>query len=101
MERLFAIDWRELFVPQMSLAEMVIRGVCIYLAVCVLMRLVLKRQAGKVGLGDLLVVTLVAGVCRNPLAADKYAIPDGLGVISVILLCSYGVDWLAFHFERI
>lgn len=99
MGRLFEVDWRELFVPQMSLAEMLVRGVCIYFAVCILMRVVLKRQTGKVGLGDLLVVTLVTGICRNPLVADKYSIPDGVGVIGVVLICSYLLDWLAFRFH--
>jgi uncharacterized membrane protein YcaP (DUF421 family) len=86
-----------MFVPQLSLAEILLRGVLIYVGLCLLLRIVLKRQAGKVSLSDLLVVTLVAGICRNPLVADAYSIPDGLGVVAVVLFCSYSVDWLSFY----
>ncbi|HEX4592351.1 MAG TPA: YetF domain-containing protein, partial [Gemmataceae bacterium] len=54
-------------------------------------------QAGKVSLSDLLVVTLVAGICRNPLVADAYSIPDGLGVVAVVLFSNYAVDWLSYY----
>ncbi len=97
MDALFHVNWHQLLVPKLSLLEIVLRGVLIYVGLCLLLRVVLKRQAGKVGLADLLVVTLVAGVCRNPLVADAYSIPDGLGVVAVVLLSSYAADWLSYH----
>src|SRR4051794_20797958 len=97
MESLFQVDWARLLVPKLSALEIVLRGVVIYFGLCLLMRVVLKRQAGKVALSDLLVVTLVAGVCRNPLVADAYSVPDGLGVVAVVLGCSYAADWLSYR----
>src|SRR5436190_22965573 len=94
MDYLLKVDWAALFVPKLSLLEILIRGVAIYVGLCLLLRVVLKRQAGKVSLSDLLVITLVAGVCRNPLVADAYSIPDGLGVVAVVLLSSYATDFL-------
>jgi hypothetical protein len=41
-------DWGRLFTPEMSLPELLVRGSLTYLAVCLLLRVVLKRQAGKV-----------------------------------------------------
>lgn len=97
MEALLHVNWHKLFVPQLSLAEILIRGLLVYLGLCLLLRIVLKRQAGKVSLSDLLVVTLVAGICRNPLVTDAYSILDGLGVVAVVLLSSYTVDWLSYY----
>ena len=97
MDSLFRVEWSELFTPKLSLLEMLLRGVIIYIGLCLLLRIVLKRQAGKVSLSDLLVVTLVAGICRNPLVADAYSIPDGLGVVAVVLSTSYAADWLSYH----
>ena len=97
MEFLWATDWARMFTPEMSLPEILIRGTLIYLALCLLLRVVLKRQAGKISLSDLLVVTLVAGVCRNPLVRDAYSIPDGLLVIATVLFWSYAMDWLSFY----
>ena len=71
---------------------------CVYLGLCLLLRIVLKRQAGKVSLSDLLVVMLVAGVCRNPLVKDDYTITDALLVIATVLLWSYLLDWMSYRF---
>src|SRR5438045_1494446 len=97
MEFLFEVDWRGLFVAKLSVLEILIRGIFVYLAICLLLRVVLRRQAGKVALSDLLVITLVAGICRNPLVADAYSIPDGIGVVAVVLACSYALDWLSYY----
>src|SRR5437870_8818354 len=97
MDALFHVDWHALFIPKLSFLEIILRGVIIYVGLCLLLRIVLKRQAGKVSLSDLLVVTLVAGICRNPLVADAYSIPDGLGVVAVVLVSSYAADWLSYH----
>jgi uncharacterized membrane protein YcaP (DUF421 family) len=97
MEYLYQLDWHGLFVPKMSVLEIVLRGILVYVGICLLLRVVLRRQAGKVALSDLLVVTLIAGVCRNPLVADAYSIPDGLGVAMIVLASSYAVDWLSFY----
>jgi uncharacterized membrane protein YcaP (DUF421 family) len=90
MERWLKTDWASLFVPGMSLPELLIRGTLVYLCVCLLMRVILKGQAGKVSLSDLLVVALVAGACRNPLVRDTKSITDGMAVITV-------VDWLSYY----
>jgi uncharacterized membrane protein YcaP (DUF421 family) len=97
MSALFHVDWQRLFVPQLSLLEIIIRGIVVYVGLCLQLRIVLKRQAGHVALADLLVITLVAGVCRNPLVADAYSIPDGLGVVAVVLISSYAADWLSYY----
>jgi uncharacterized membrane protein YcaP (DUF421 family) len=101
MEFLWRTDWERLFLPEMSLLEILLRGTFVYLALCILLRIVLKRQAGKVSLSDLLVVTLVAGVCRNPLIKDAYSVTDGVLVVAVVLVWSYALDWLSFHFPAV
>jgi uncharacterized membrane protein YcaP (DUF421 family) len=97
MEHWLQPDWPGMFVMEMSLPEILIRGTLVYLSLCLLLRVILKRQAGKVSLSDLLVVALVAGVCRNPLVRDTKSIPDGLLVVAMILFWSYAMDWLSFY----
>src|SRR5262249_1786367 len=96
MNYLIATDWERLFRPEMSLLEILIRGTLIYLTLCLLLRVLLKRQAGKISLPDLLVVSVVAGVSRNPLVKDAYSITDGLAVVVVVLSWSYALDWLCY-----
>jgi uncharacterized membrane protein YcaP (DUF421 family) len=85
MGRLLETDWSGLFTPEMSIPEILIRGTLVYLALCILLRVILKRQAGKMSLSDLLVVAVVAGICRNPLVRNAYSIPDGIAVVAVVL----------------
>jgi len=89
MNSLFRVRLAQVAGARIFAAGIVLRGPVIYFGLCLLLRVVLKRQAGKVSLSDLLVVTLVAGICRNPLVADAYSIPDGLGVVAVVLLSSF------------
>src|SRR5262245_25650868 len=97
MDFLWRTDWQRLFVPEMSILEILIRGTATYLGLCLLLRVVLKRQAGKVSMSDLLVVSLVAGVCRNPLVADAYSVTDGMLVVATVLGWSYLLDWFSYY----
>ena len=97
MEFLWKTDWARVFVPEMSLLEIVVRGTLIFVTVCLLLRVVLKRQTGGVATSDLLVAGIVGGVCRNPLVRDAYSVTDGLLVVGVVLSWSYALDWLSYH----
>jgi len=90
-------DWKAIFVPEMSLPEMLIRGTLTYLGAVLLLRIVTKREAGKVAMSDLLVVTIIAGVCRNPLVRDTKSIPDGLAIVAMVLFWGFAIDWLSYH----
>ena len=90
-------NWHDIFVPEMSLPEVLIRGSLTYLGAVLLLRVVTKREAGKVGMSDLLVVTLVAGVCRNPLVRDTKSIPDGLMIVAVVLFWGFALNWLSYY----
>jgi uncharacterized membrane protein YcaP (DUF421 family) len=97
MNSWFETDWRRIFAPEMSLPEVVVRGTVVYVCLVLLLRVILKRQAGKVALSDLLVVAVVGGISRNPMVRDAYSVVDGLLVISVDLFWSYAMDWLSYY----
>ncbi len=97
MDYLFYVDWEGLLRPKFSVLEMIIRGGVVYICLVLLLRSVLKRHAGKIALTDLLVITLVTGVCRNPLIADSYSIVDGIGIVIVVLGFSYLVHLASFY----
>ena len=44
----FGIDWHELFVPQMPLAGIFLRGTMTYIMLFMIMRFLLKRQSYRV-----------------------------------------------------
>jgi uncharacterized membrane protein YcaP (DUF421 family) len=92
------VDWAGLFVPRVPLLETLIRGSVVYLAVFLLLRFVLRREAGTLGIADLLVVVLIADAAQNAMAANHSSITDGILLVGTIVLCAYAMDWLAYRF---
>jgi uncharacterized membrane protein YcaP (DUF421 family) len=97
MDILVGVDWNKLFVPSTPLAETLLRGTLMYLALVCLMRLVLQRETGAVGLADLLVVVLLADAAQNALADDYSSIPDGVLLVVTILFWSHALNWLGYR----
>jgi uncharacterized membrane protein YcaP (DUF421 family) len=90
------IDWNDVFVPSMSLLEIMLRGTLMYLALFAMLRLVLKRESGAIGVTDLLVIVLVADAAQNALAADYMSITEGIVLVATILFWSWALSWLGF-----
>jgi uncharacterized membrane protein YcaP (DUF421 family) len=101
MDGLFGVDWGEMFLPSTPILEIVIRGSVSYLALFFILRFILKRQAGTVGITDLLVVVLLADAVQNAMANDYSSITDGVVLVLVIVFWSYALDWLGYRFPKI
>lgn len=101
MNALFDVNWQALFVPKVAVAEIVLRGTFVYLTIFILMRLVLKRQAGALGINDLLVVVLLADAAQNAMATNYTSITDGVVLISTIIFWSYILTLLSHRFPTI
>lgn len=92
------VDWRAVFVPDTPLLEIVVRGTVVYLSLFALLRFVLKRQSGTMGVTDLLVIVLIADAAQNAMGADYKSVPDGILLVSTIVGWSYVLDWLGQRF---
>jgi uncharacterized membrane protein YcaP (DUF421 family) len=95
------LDWQTLFLPDTPLLEIFIRGTVIYLGLFALLRLILRRESGTLGISDLLVVVLIADAAQNGMAGDYHSITDGLFLVATIIFWSVVLDWLAFHFPSV
>ena len=96
MDWLTNIDWQSMFVPTESVAEVAIRGTIMYLGMFALLR-VFRRQAGSVGIADLLVIVVIADAAQNGMAGESKSITEALILISTIVLWDWFFDWLGFH----
>lgn len=94
---LLGVDWGRLFIPELSPLEIFVRGTVMYLALFVLLRLVLKREAGAVGITDLLVVVLLADAAQNAMAAEYTSLPDGVLLVATIVFWAHALNWLGFR----
>src|SRR5215207_1552589 len=94
----FSVAWRDLVVPTHSVAEMVVRGTIMYLALFVLLRVILKRQSSGLGVTDLLVVVLIADAAQNGMAKEYRSVTEGLVLVATIIGWDYALDWLGYRF---
>ena len=70
-----------------------------YIALFVLLRIILKRQSGSLGMTDLLLITLIADASQNAMAGEYKSLPDGIVLVSTIIFWSYALDWLGYKFS--
>lgn len=97
MQSLISLNWREIFVPENSLLEMVLRGSIMYLALFLLMRFIGRRHSGSMGVADILVVVLLADAAQNGMAGEYNTITEGLVLVLTILAWDFAIDWLGYH----
>lgn len=95
------IDLNELFVPTVSIAEVVLRGTVIYLIVFLILRFVPIRQFVDVRIGDILLAALIVDVALNSLSADNKSITDSLVLIPTFFILAYAIDWLYHLFPKL
>lgn len=101
-ERIWAIDWHGVFVPEYSLLEMVLRGTVMYLLVFVLVRIMSKRQLGAIGPSDVLVIVLLAEVAGNGFTASDYrSVSEGAVLVVTLLGWTYALNWLGNRFPAL
>jgi uncharacterized membrane protein YcaP (DUF421 family) len=93
------MDWKTIFLPDTPLLEIILRGSIMYLALFTMLRVVLKRQAGTLGMTDLLLITLIADAAQNGMAGEYNSISDGIVLVATIIFWNYLLDWLSFNFE--
>lgn len=96
MQLLASIDWEKMFVPSLSLWEIVIRGTITYWF-CFLYIRVFKRGAGQLGISDVLLITLISDAAQNSMAGEYESITEGFLLVGVLAFWDYAIDWLGFR----
>src|SRR3954466_10350396 len=94
-----AIHWSELFTFTMSPIELLIRGTLTFFFLFCLFRFIVRRDAGALGLSDLLVLVIIADASQNAMAGDYKSVPDGFVLISTIIGWSYVLNFLSFRYD--
>lgn len=93
------VDWAKAFMPDTPLLEIFVRGTCIYLGLFFLLRFILRRESGTLGVTDVLVIVLIADAAQNGMAGSYASITDGIILVAVIIGWSWVLDALSFRFR--
>jgi uncharacterized membrane protein YcaP (DUF421 family) len=95
------VDWNSIFLPNLSIAEIVVRGSLMYLGLFAILRFMARRQAGHFGPADLLVIVLIADAAQNGLGKEYQSVTEGLVLVMTIVAWEYLIDWLAYRFSAL
>lgn len=98
MEWLIGVDWGGTFRPGMPLLEIFLRGSLMYLGIYVLLRTILRREAGMISMPDILLIVLLADAAQNGMAGHYTSIVDGLLLVGVLIFWNFLLDRLAYAF---
>jgi uncharacterized membrane protein YcaP (DUF421 family) len=101
MDKLLMVDWQGMFVPVMGLADIVLRGTVMYLALFAIMRFMARREAGNSGPADMLVIVLIADAAQNALGAEYRSVTESALLVLTIVVWDYAIDWLAWRFPTL
>jgi uncharacterized membrane protein YcaP (DUF421 family) len=99
MDKIFLIEWAELLIPTHSLAEIVLRGTVMYLALFLILRFVMLRQSSTIGIADILVIVVIADAAQNGFAKEYKSITEGILLVLTIVLWDIFLNWLTYHFK--
>jgi len=99
MDKIFSVEWLEMFVPTHSIAEMMLRGTLMYLGMFLIFRFVVKRQASSIGLADLIVIVIIADAAQNAFSKEYKSLTEGITLVLTIVFWDQLIDWLAYHFS--
>jgi uncharacterized membrane protein YcaP (DUF421 family) len=101
MDKLFGIEGAELLIPTHSVLEMIVRGSLMYLALFVILRFVMRRQAGSIGIADILVIVVIADAAQNGFAKEYRSITEGVLLVLTIVFWDFVIDWLGYRYPAL
>jgi uncharacterized membrane protein YcaP (DUF421 family) len=101
MEHLAEVDWGQLFSFSLPVAEIVIRGSAMYWFLFLVFRFAVRRELGGIGVGDILIMVIVADASQNAMAGEYKSISDGFLLVGTLIGWNVLLDWLSFRYPAL
>lgn len=90
-------DLGSLFESTVPPAELVLRGTVIYWFLFLLLRFVLRRDIGSIGVADVLLLVLLADATQNAMSGGYESITDGCILVATIASWNWALDLAAYR----
>jgi uncharacterized membrane protein YcaP (DUF421 family) len=88
----------DLFLFDLPPWELMLRGSAVYWLLFLLFRFVLRRDAGSLGVADILLLVLIADASQNAMAGGYQTVADGLVLVATIAGWNWLMDWGSYRF---
>ena len=91
----------DLFSFHVSPLELIARGTIMYWFLFALFRFVLRRDAGAVGIADILLIVLIADASQNAMAGGYESVAEGCVLVGTLIGWNYLLDWASYRWEAV
>ena len=88
-----------LFQFQVSPAELILRGTLMYWFLFLLLRFVLRRDAGSLGLADILLIAVIADAAQNGMSGEYKSVGEGFVLVGTVAAWNYFFDWMSYRYR--
>src|SRR5256712_7729511 len=90
--------WRDLFHPDVSILEKIMRTILVYAFLIAGLRLAGKREVAQLNAFDLVVLLTLSNTVQNAIIGNDNSVSGGIiGVTPLLVVNSIGVRFLYFH----
>jgi len=90
-----------LFAFHVSPIELIVRGTLMYWFLFVIFRFVLRRDAGAIGIADILLVVLVADASQNAMGGGYDTVAEGCVLVGTLIGWNYLLDWAGYRWKAV
>lgn len=94
-------DLASLFELTVNPLELVLRGTLMYWFLFLLLRFVLRRDVGSIGIADMLLLVVIADAAQNAMSGSYESITDGMILVGTIAAWNWGLDSMAYRFRSV
>jgi uncharacterized membrane protein YcaP (DUF421 family) len=91
------LDLGSLFELTVHPAELVLRGTAIYWFLFLLLRFVLRRDIGSIGIADVLLLVLLADAAQNAMSGGYESVTDGCILVATIAGWNWLLDFASYR----
>lgn len=96
-----SIDFAGVFSFTVSPLELVLRGTLMYWFLFILLRFVLRRDVGSLGISDFLFVVILGDAAQSGMIGGASSATDGMVLIGTLVFWSYMLDYMSFRFPAV
>jgi uncharacterized membrane protein YcaP (DUF421 family) len=93
--------WHNLFVPELSIAEKILRPVFVYAFLIVAVRLAGRRELAQLNSFDLVVLLMLANTVQNATIGNDNSMVGGLIGVSALLVINYFVVRFLYRYPSV
>ncbi len=91
--------FNSLFHPSVSILELLIRVVAVYVCILVLIRLSGKREVGQFSAIEFVSILLISNAVQNAMNAGDNSLVGGLILALGLIVMSWGISKLSYRFK--